>query len=412
MKHLRVSLLTSLYVIILEIALVRNLKNKPFYYVKNFRPCGYTYKGFPPSRHANSVFASSNLINDKEKQVSSCPFEGEAFEEAHEKAYDEAYKTACDNLELLKRENNDNVEHVNTFMGFISKYFQEIKKHKSCSAVTFLDNINKYIETFKKYRYYSFPNVHKYDVYLYDWSLSFWSQLIDKENSVFFGIQHIHNIKKWIEEGHNVIIFSNHHIEADANIIKYFFHIHNAQNISRNMIFIGGHKIRADPLSRPFSVATNLLCIFSKKYIENPPHLKEEKISFNHKSLNALKNLLSEGKQIIWLAPSGGRDRKSSDGKIKISSFDPKIIQTFHVFAKRSKRKTHFVGLALNTYNICPPPNTVDVDEIEKQRSCSYSPIGLHLGRDIFDVYPHMSENEITTNLYNYINQLYAQISP
>ncbi|CRG97572.1 glycerol-3-phosphate 1-O-acyltransferase, putative [Plasmodium gallinaceum] len=389
-------MLAILIFLILEIIYVENLKKKPFYLKNN--DFQYMTKSFNKNGHVKAYLSDLKTNNVKVSNI------------LNDNSYEEAYKIIYDKLELLKKENSDNIDNINTFEGFLEKYKEEIKKYKSCSPQVFLEIFLKYIEVFKKYRYYSFPNVHKYDESLYEWSLKFWSQLIDEKNSKFMGIENIKKIEKWKEEGHNTIIFGNHHIEADANIIKYFFDIHGSQNISRNMIFIGGHKIRVDPLSRPFSVAANLLCIYSKKYIENPPHLKEEKILFNHKSLNALKNLLNEGKQIIWLAPSGGRDRKSSDGNIKISPFDPKIIQTFNIFAKRSKVKTHFVGLALYTYNICPPPNTIDIDEIEKTRSCSYTSVSLNLGEDLFDVYPNMKDEEITTNLYNYVNKLYNQI--
>ncbi|GAW83389.1 glycerol-3-phosphate 1-O-acyltransferase [Plasmodium gonderi] len=419
MTHVWNSLLTTVLFIILEITNVENVKKKTIQYIKNYNHYDRVIRGISKNRHTNNVtYASphSTSIPENEENIKGYTTANNCGNKMNnptimENTYEEALKIISDKLEVLKVENMENVEHINTFMGFLKKYFGEMKKYKPCSPQNFLENFLKYIEAFKKYRYYTFPNVHKYDETLYEWSIEFWSQLIDKKNSKFIGIQNIDKIKNWIQQGHNVIIFSNHHIEADANILKYYFHIHNAQNISRRIIFIGGHKIRSDPLSRPFSVSANLLCIYSKKYIENPPHLREEKILFNHKSLNALKNLLTEGRNIIWLAPSGGRDRKGPDGNIKISPFDPKIIQTFYIFAKRAKVKTHFIGLALNTYNICPPPNTVDVDEIEKQRSCSYSPVGLNLGEDLFDAYPHIDEKVIAKYLYTYVNKLYSDIT-
>ncbi|CAI7723349.1 glycerol-3-phosphate 1-O-acyltransferase, putative [Plasmodium vivax] len=417
MLHPSNALLTALLFVTTRMTNVESVKKKPLPYVKNYNLCDRSVRGIPSRHTKGTIRASTNPIttapNEDKSDVYTPPISSGNkvnYPTLENNTYEEALKIICDKLETLKGENRDNVEHINTFSGFLKNYFDEMKRHKTCPPQIFLENFLQYIESFKKYRYYTFPNVHRYDEALHEWSLQFWSQLIDKENSKFRGTEHIDKMKKWVEQGHNIIIFSNHHIEADANIIKYFFDIHNGSNISRKIIFIGGHKIRADPLSRPFSVSANLLCIYSKKYIENPPHLREEKILFNHKSLNALKNLLTEGRNIIWLAPSGGRDRKDPHGNIKISPFDPKIIQTFYIFAKRAKIKTHFLGLALNTYNICPPPNTVDVDEIEKQRSCAYSPVGVNLGEDIFDVYPTMDEKELTERLYTYVSRLYGEI--
>ncbi|KJP88192.1 hypothetical protein AK88_02139 [Plasmodium fragile] len=417
MLHLSNALLTVLLFVTIRVTNVDSVKKKSLHYVQNYNPCDSAVRGIRSTHTKGTIRASQNPIwtspNGDNIEVHTPPISSAnklIYPTLENNTYEEALKIICNKLETLKGENSENAEHINTFSGFLKNYFDEMKRHKPCSPQIFLEIFLKYIDSFKKYRYYTFPNVHRYDESLHEWSLQFWSQLIDHENSKFKGTQHIDQMEKWIEQGHNIIIFSNHHIEADANIIKYFFHIHNASNISRNIIFIGGHKIRADPLSRPFSVSANLLCIYSKKYIENLPQLREEKIMFNHKSLNALKNLLQEGRNIIWLAPSGGRDRRDSHGNIKISTFDPKIIQTFYIFAKRAKIKTHFIGLALNTYNICPPSNSVDVDEIEKQRSCAYSPVGINLGEDIFDVYPSMDEKEITEKLYTYVCRLYSEI--
>lgn len=393
------SFLTTLFLVVLKFHVVKNVKNKSCF-LNTFGVSPIVTKLFP--KYIDKSINRKVPITCKKSKIITF---------LNNNIYEDAYDRIMNKLDLLIKESYDITDHINTFKGFLRKYLYEIKKHKSCSSQDFLNNFLIYIDTFKKYQNYEFPNIHRYDQTLYEWSLKFWSELIDKKNSKFLGISNIKKIEEWRDKGHNIIIFSNHHIEADANIIKYFFHIQDSEQISRNIIFIGGHKIRVDPLSRPFSVTANLLCIYSKKYIENPPHLKEEKTLFNHKSLNVLRNLLNKGKQIIWLAPSGGRDRKGADGKIHISPFDPKIIQTFNVFAKRSKVKTHFIGLALNTYNICPPPNTIDVDEIEKERTCNYSPVYLNLGQDIFDLYPNMDEGQITTYLYNYVNQLYKQIS-
>lgn len=331
--------------------------------------------------------------------------------ELKEDDYEKARKIILQQIKQVKTENREQVDSTNTLIGFLDKYINSVKISKSCSAHKVLDLFSQFVEGFKKYRTFAFSNLHPYDKDFYKWSLDFWSPLIDKEKSQFLGIENMKKIVKWKEEGHNIFLIGNHHIEADANIIRYFFKIHGYENISKEIIFIGGHKIRVDPLSKPFTASANILCVYSKKYIENPPHLKEEKIAFNIKSLSVLQNLLNEGNKIIWFTPSGGRDRKSPDGTIKISPFDPKIIQTFYVFAKRTKLKMHFVGLALNTYNLCQPPDTIDVDEIEKERTCSFTPIHVNLGEDIFDIYPNIKNEELCPNMYTYVNKLYENIT-
>lgn len=331
--------------------------------------------------------------------------------ELKEDDYEKVRKIILEQVKQVKTENREHVDSTNTLIDFLDKYINSVRINKSCSAHKVLDLFSQFVEGFKKYRTFSFSNLHHYDKDFYQWSLDFWSPLIDKEKSQFLGIENMKKIAKWKEEKHNIFLIGNHHIEADANIIRYFFKNFGYENLSKEIIFIGGHKIRVDPLSKPFTASANILCVYSKKYIENPIHLKEEKIAFNIKSLSILQNLLNEGNKIIWFTPSGGRDRKGSDGTIKISPFDPKIIQTFYVFAKKSKVKMHFVGLALNTYNLCQPPDTIDVDEIEKERTCTFTPIHVNLGEDIFDIYPNMKNEELCPNMYAYVNKLYEHIA-
>ncbi|VWU49739.1 glycerol-3-phosphate 1-O-acyltransferase, putative [Hepatocystis sp. ex Piliocolobus tephrosceles] len=412
------SFITILLLIIPQTIITVNLKNKSFYYIKNNL---FTYEHNNKFRHKNKVkkkiiynITINNIDNSQKHTTKLCNvyYDYTKTNDLISKinTYEEAYDAIYAELEKKKKEHLDYIDNLNTFDGFLKQYYKEIKKHKTCTPQTFVYNYLTFFNAFKKYRNYIFDNLHKYDLSLYNWSLDFWLPLINQKASKFIGIPNITKIKNWLKNNENVFILSNHHIETDANIIKMFFHTNNAEDIAKNIIFIGGHKIRNDPLSKPFSVATNLLCIYSKKYIDYPPHLKEEKTAFNLKSLNTLNNLLSKGKQIIWFAPHGGRDRKRTNESIPIGSFDKKIIQMFLIFAKRSKIKTHFVGMALNTYNICPPPNSIDVDEIEKQRTCSYSPIGINLGEDMLEIYSEKNKNDITTNFYNYVNNLYKQI--
>lgn len=380
--------------------------SKRLFFINDAIISPHFWKGLNKYKNAHKTnVANATYRNDDQRCFINHPYE------LKEDDYETARKIILQQVKQVETETSEQRDSANTLIGFLDKYINNVRIHKSCSAQRVLDLFSQFVEGFKKYKTFSFSNLHSYDKDFYNWSMDFWSPLIDKEKSQFLGIENMKKIVKWKEAGHNIFLIGNHHIEADANIIRYFFKIHGYENISKEIIFIGGHKIRVDPISKPFTASTNILCVYSKKYIENPPHLKEEKIAFNIKSLSVLQNLLSEGNKIIWFTPSGGRDRKSPDGTIKISPFDPKIIQTFYVFAKKSKVKMHFVGLALNTYNLCQPPNTIDVDEIEKERTCSFTPIHVNLGEDIFDVYPNMKNEELCPNMYTYVNKLYENIA-
>ena len=47
--------------------------------------------------------------------------------------------------------------------------------------------------------------------------------------------------------------------------------------LAEKVVFVAGHRVTTDPLAIPFSMGCNLLCIYSKKYIESPPELKAAK---------------------------------------------------------------------------------------------------------------------------------------
>ena len=71
------------------------------------------------------------------------------------------------------------------------------------------------------------------------------------------------------------------------------------------MIFVAGHRVTTDPVAIPFSRGVNLLCIYSKKYIDVPPEKKAEKLAHNSKTIAKLEDLLNEGGKCIYVAPAG-----------------------------------------------------------------------------------------------------------
>ena len=80
-----------------------------------------------------------------------------------------------------------------------------------------------------------------------------------------------------------------------------------------------------------------------------------------------MSNLLQEGGKIIYVAPSGGRDRKNAKGEIEIAAFDPSSIEMLYLMARKAERPTHFVPLTLSTYHLFPPPATIQ-KEIGEER--------------------------------------------
>lgn len=205
--------------------------------------------------------------------------------------------------------------------------------------------------------------------------------LIIFESSKLLGIENVDLISKQLAAGDNVILFANHQTEPDPQLISLLLE-NSYPDLAENMIIVAGHRVISDPLAIPLSMGRNLLCIFSKKHIENPPEQKEEKRLHNLRTMKKMVQLLSEGGKCIYVAPSGGRDRPCPLGKLEVSRFDPQSIEMFWLMAQQAGRASHFYPLALATYNLLPPPNSVE-KELGEKRHAQCTPIYIGFGKEI-----------------------------
>jgi len=241
---------------------------------------------------------------------------------------------------------------------------------------------------------YKFESYHKMIREPFDYhafSLDFFRPLILLDKSIIKGREHLSEATEHLNEGHNVIFFANHQIEADPYAISLLLES-TYPKIAEEIIFIAGERVTTDPFAVPFSKGCNLLCIYSKRYIDHPPENKLEKQLHNKKTMRLMSSLLSEGGKCIYVAPSGGRDRRGSDGKIKLAPFDAPSIEMFNLMAKRAKKPTFFYPMALSTYDLMPPPKKVQ-RELGEIRIINRVAIHLAVGKKIdMDHFPG-SEN-------------------
>jgi len=215
----------------------------------------------------------------------------------------------------------------------------------------------------------------------YQFGLDFVRPLIDLKNSNVFGVDELSEMTNKISKGENVILFANHQTEVDPQIISLLTE-ERFPKIAKEIIFVAGDRVVTDPLAIPFSMGRNLLCIYSKRYIEVPIELKEKKQLHNHKTMQKMADLLKSGGKIIYVAPSGGRDRKNQNNELEIATFDPSSVEMFYLISKKAKTKTHFYPLSLFTYEVLPPPKSVQV-ELGETRFAKYSPAQLYFGSSI-----------------------------
>jgi glycerol-3-phosphate O-acyltransferase len=231
---------------------------------------------------------------------------------------------------------------------------------------------------------FNFPPFHKRitsPTNYYQFALDFVAPLIQWKNSYLDNESNVEIIEQYLAKNENVVLFANHQIEPDPQILSLLLQDKFPQ-LAKDIIFLAGDRVTSDPISIPFSLGTNLLCIYSKKYIDSPPEDKERKLLHNKKTMQVMKELFEEGSKCIYVAPSGGRDRKNADGIVEIAPFDPQSIELFYLIAARAKTPTHFFPLSLNTYELLPPPASIQV-ELGEQREINYEAVQASFGKEI-----------------------------
>lgn len=215
----------------------------------------------------------------------------------------------------------------------------------------------------------------------YQFGLDFIRPLILFKQSRIFGLNHVGTMQEQLAKGENVILLANHQTEPDPQVLSLFLE-KQYPKIAEELISVAGHRVVNDPLAIPLSMGCSMLCIFSKKYMETPPEKKMEKQQHNQRVMKRMIQLLSDGGRCIYVAPSGGRDRPNRDGTVEVAHFDAKSIEMFWLMAQQAKHPTHFYPLALNTYNLLPPPHGVKI-KLGEQRKAMCTPVHLSFGKEI-----------------------------
>lgn len=212
----------------------------------------------------------------------------------------------------------------------------------------------------------------------YAFGLEFLKPLVDMSISSLHGEKNVREIIAHLAKGHNVILLANHQTEADPQAISILLEKIDPK-FAAEMIFVAGERVVTDPLAVPFSMGRNLLCIYSKRYIDHPPEDKLKKQMHNKRTMELMSALLKEGGKCIYVAPSGGRDRRNKEGIVEVAPFDPQSIEMFYLMARKAAHPTFFYPMALATYDLLPPPETIQV-ELGEERKTTRGGIHVALG--------------------------------
>ena len=267
---------------------------------------------------------------------------------------------------------------------------------------------------------YTFQPYHKkirHPIDYYRFGIELILPLVDLDLSTITGMPHLHWISHKLKAKENIILLANHQTETDPQAIAILLE-KDFSDIGEKIIYIAGERVVTDPLAIPFSMGCDLLCIYSKRHIDSPPQLKTEKRLHNKHTMERMSALLKEGGKIIYVAPSGGRDRKNEQGIVEVAPFDPNSIEMFYLMARKAQTPTHFIPLALATYDLLPPPEIVQ-KELGEVRYAKRTPIHLSLGAPFnMDHFPGSEETDKLSRRKNralaldqMIQRMYATIT-
>ncbi|KAI5083401.1 hypothetical protein GOP47_0003144 [Adiantum capillus-veneris] len=232
---------------------------------------------------------------------------------------------------------------------------------------------------------FTFPSYHKairdpYDYYIF--GQNYIRPLLDFRNSYLGNVSVFDEIEGRLKQGENVVLLTNHQTEADPAVMALLLETTHPY-LSQSLTYIAGDRVVSDPFCKPFSMGRNLLCVYSKKHINDEPELVDMKRKTNARALKELAILLRKGGQLIWIAPSGGRDRPDpATGKWKPASFDTSAIENIRRLMEHSKAPGHLYPQALLCYNVMPPPNQVE-KEIGEKRLLGFTAVGLSVGPEM-----------------------------
>lgn len=263
--------------------------------------------------------------------------------------------------------------------GFYNQVRNALAKGNA-SLQLFEKRFSEYLQLISKQckKPYHFNPYHKkirtpFDYYRF--SLDFIRPLIDLPNSQVIGIEIATKIEQDLREKKNAILLANHQTEPDPQAIAILLEKTHPE-LAEKIIYVAGERVVTDPLAIPFSMGCDLLCIYSKRYIDYPPERKAEKQLHNKHTMEKMSRLLSEGGKVIYVAPSGGRDRKDLNGAVEVAPFDAQSIEMFYLMAKKAKTPTSFYPFTLATYELMPPPDTIQI-ELGEARTAKITPIQI-----------------------------------
>lgn len=142
----------------------------------------------------------------------------------------------------------------------------------------------------------------------YDFGQRYVGALIDFQTSFVGNAGTFQEMGERLRAGHNVVVLANHQTEADPAVWAHMLEALEPR-MAEDVIYVAGDRVVQDAMCKPFSMGRNLFCVHSKKHMFDDPATAPAKQRQNRKTLVVMAKMLNEGGRLVWIAPSGGRDR-------------------------------------------------------------------------------------------------------
>jgi len=274
-----------------------------------------------------------------------------------------------------------------TFDGLYKNYNQAVSGHAEGVSQAEVLRVMKQIlsRVFKEFvEPYEFPSYHArmlspYNYY--EFGQTYVRYMVNFKNSYIGHYERFQEISNKLKRGENVILLANHQTEADPGVFALLLE-KNFPEMAENVVYVAGDRVVTDPLAKPFSMGRNLLCVHSKKYIDEDPAKKPAKMKQNRATLVKMQKMLNEGGHLLWIAPSGGRDRPDDNGNWHPAGFDGTTVELMRRLASSAKSPTALYPFAMWSWKVMPPPPKVVV-ELGEERICNFTGTGIALSEQL-----------------------------
>lgn len=234
---------------------------------------------------------------------------------------------------------------------------------------------------------YEFPSYHtamRHPVDYYALGNQYVGNLVDWGRSVLAFPDRWGRVAAALAAGDNVVLLANHQSEADAAFIPLLTAASHP-GLGERVVYVAGDRVVTDLMAKPFSMGRNLLCVHSRKRMDDDPAAKPAKMRQNMRTLKEMERLLRGGGQLLWLAPAGGRDRvRAGDGVLAPDAFDPAAVEMVRRLGAKAGGGggsgggngpvTRFLPLAMATYAVMPPPASLEKALGEKREARPNNP--------------------------------------